>query len=112
MFQAGMTTDTLRERDYLLNLPPVELLGMKLLQDAPHAGFFQADVPCETVRAVVEIIAYGDHCGDAARRVWSGAQTVRCTLEVRPHRRIIQIPRRQQGDMSSQRQLLMSCRSI
>lgn len=57
-------------RDCLLNLPPVELLGMKLLQDAPHAGFFPADVPRETLRAaVVEIIAYGDRCGAAARRL-------------------------------------------
>jgi hypothetical protein len=38
MFSAGMTAETLR--DCLLNLPPLELLGMRLLQDSPHAGFF------------------------------------------------------------------------
>ncbi|MBZ0277379.1 MAG: hypothetical protein K8I60_14635 [Anaerolineae bacterium] len=68
MFSAGMTANHLR--DCLLNLPPVELLGMKLLQDAPHAGFFPADVPRETLKAaVVEIIAYGDRCQTAARRL-------------------------------------------
>jgi len=35
MFSAGMTAETLR--DCLLNLPPLELLGMKLLQDSLSA---------------------------------------------------------------------------
>lgn len=68
MFSAGMTAETLR--DCLLNLPPLELLGMKLLQDSPHAGFFPADVPRQTLKAaVVEMIDYGERCQTAAQRL-------------------------------------------
>lgn len=68
MFSAGMTAETLR--DCLLNLPPLELLGMKLLLDSPHAGFFPADVPRETLKtAVVEMIDYGERCQTAAQRL-------------------------------------------
>ena len=68
MFSAGMTAETLR--DCLLNLPPLELLGMKLLQDNPHAGFFPSDVPRETLKsAVVEMIDYGEQCQQAAQRL-------------------------------------------
>lgn len=68
MFNAGMNAQTLRE--CLLNLPPLELLGMKLLQDSPHAGFFPSDVPRETLKAaVVEMIDYGERCQSAARRL-------------------------------------------
>lgn len=68
MFNAGMTAETLRE--CLLNLPRLELLGMKLLQDSPHAGFFPADVPRETLKAaVVEMIDYGERCQSAAGRL-------------------------------------------
>lgn len=70
MFSAGLTPQTLH--DCLFNLPPVELLGMRLLQDAPHAGFFPADVPRETLKtAVVEIIDYGERCQQAAQRLSS-----------------------------------------
>jgi hypothetical protein len=68
MLSAGMTAETLR--DCLLNLPPLELLGMKLLQDSPHAGFFPSDVPRETLKtAVVEMINYGERCQRAAQRL-------------------------------------------
>lgn len=68
MFSAGMTADTLR--DCLLNLPPLELLGMTLLQSNPHAGFFPSDVPRETLKtAVVEMIDYGERCQSAAQRL-------------------------------------------
>jgi hypothetical protein len=68
MFSAGMTAETLR--DCLLNLPPLELLGMKLLQDSPHAGFFPSDVPRETLKsAVIEMIDYGERCQSAAQRL-------------------------------------------
>ena len=68
MFSAGMTAETLR--DCLLNLPPLELLGMKLLQDSPHAGLFPLDVPRETLKsAVVEMIDYGERCQHAAQRL-------------------------------------------
>lgn len=68
MFNAGMNAQTLRE--CLLNLPPLELLGMKLLQDSPHAGFFPSDVPRETLKAaVIEMIDYGERCQSAARRL-------------------------------------------
>ena len=68
MFSAGMTAETLR--DCLLNLPPLELLGMKLLRDSPHAGLFPADVPRQTLKAaVVEMIDYGERCQSAAQRL-------------------------------------------
>ena len=68
MFSAGMTAETLR--DCLLNLPPLELLGMKLLQDSPHAGLVPSDVPRETLKsAVVEMIDYGERCQYAAQRL-------------------------------------------
>jgi len=68
MFSAGMTADTLR--DCLLNLPPLELLGMTLLQSNPHAGFFPSDVPRETLKtAVVEMIDYGERCQSTAQRL-------------------------------------------
>jgi hypothetical protein len=68
MFSGGMTAGTLR--DCLLNLPSLELLGMKLLQDSPHAGFFPEDVPRETLKAaVVEMIDYGERCQAAAQRM-------------------------------------------
>ncbi len=68
MFSAGMDAENLR--DCLLNLPPLELLGMKLLQDSPHAGFFPSDVPHQTLKAaVVEMIDYGERCQSAARRL-------------------------------------------
>jgi hypothetical protein len=68
MFDAGMNAQTLR--DCLLNLPPLELLGMKLLQDSPHAGFFPSNVPRETLKsAVVEMIDYGERCQSAAQRL-------------------------------------------
>jgi hypothetical protein len=63
-----ITVATLHE--CLLNLPPLELLGMKLLQDSPHAGFFPLDVPRETLKtAVVEMIDYGERCQSAAQRL-------------------------------------------
>jgi hypothetical protein len=68
MFSAGMTAETLR--DCLLNLPPLELLGMRLLQDSPHAGFFPEDVPREMLKtAVVEMIDYGERCQSTAQRL-------------------------------------------
>ncbi|MEO0564346.1 MAG: hypothetical protein AAF125_19735 [Chloroflexota bacterium] len=68
MFSAGMTADTLR--DCLLNLPPLELLGMTLLQSNPHVGFFPSDVPRETLKtAVVEMIDYGERCQSTAQRL-------------------------------------------
>ena len=68
MFSAGMTVNQLR--DCLLNLPPLELLGMTLLQSNPHAGFFPSDVPRETLKtAVVEMIDYGERCQRAAQRL-------------------------------------------
>ena len=68
-------------RDCLLNLPPLELLGMKLLQDSPHAGFFPSDVPRETLKAaVIEVIDYGERCQEAARRL-SGLKPVPLTIE-------------------------------
>lgn len=68
MFDAGMNAETLR--DCLLNLPPLELLGMKLLQDSPHAGFFPSDVPRLTLKsAVVEMIDYGERCQSATQRL-------------------------------------------
>lgn len=68
MFSAGMTAETLRE--CLLNLPPLELLGMTLLQNSPHAGFFPSDVPRETLKtAVVEMIDYGEQCRSVAQRL-------------------------------------------
>lgn len=68
MFNAGMTAENLR--DCLLNLPPLELLGMKLLQDSPHVGFFPANVPREMLKtAVVEMIDYGERCQSAAQRL-------------------------------------------
>ena len=68
MYSADMNAETLRE--CLLNLPPLELLGMKLLQDAPHAGLFPSDVPRETLKsAVIELIDYGERCQSVARRL-------------------------------------------
>ena len=68
MFSTGMTANQLR--DCLLNLPPLELLGMTLLQSNPHAGFFPSDVPRETLKtAVVEMIDYGERCQHAAQRL-------------------------------------------
>ena len=68
MFSAGMKAENLR--DCLLSLSPVELLGMKLLQDRPHTGFFPSDVPREALKAaVVEIIDYGERCQHAARQL-------------------------------------------
>lgn len=68
MFSAGMTAETLRK--CLLNLPPLELLGMTLLQNSPHAGFFPSDVPREALKsAVVEMIDYGEQCRSAAQRL-------------------------------------------
>ncbi len=68
MFSAGMPAETLRE--CLLNLPPLELLGMTLLQNSPHAGFFPSDVPRETLKsAVVEMIDYGEQCRSIAQRL-------------------------------------------
>ena len=68
MFGAGLTAQNLR--DCLLGLPPVELLGMKLLHDTPHAGFFPSAVPRETLKAaVVEIVDYGERCQHAAHRL-------------------------------------------
>lgn len=68
MFNTGMNASTLRE--CLLNLPSLELLGMKLLQDSPHAGFFPSDVPRETLKtAVIEMIDYGERCQSAAHRL-------------------------------------------
>ena len=68
MFSAGMTATNLR--DCLLSLPPLELLGMRLLKESPHAGFFPSDVPRETLKAaVVEMIDYGERCQHAARRL-------------------------------------------
>ena len=68
MFSPGLTVENLR--DCLLGLPPVELLGMTLLQDTPHAGFFPQDVPREALKAaVVEIIDYGERCQRAAQRL-------------------------------------------
>lgn len=46
MSSAGITVDDLR--DCLLNLPTLELLGMKLLQDSPHVGFFPSNIPRDT----------------------------------------------------------------
>jgi hypothetical protein len=57
-------------RDCLLNLPPLELLGMKLLQSSPHAGLFPSDVPRDSLKAaVVELIDYGERCQSAAQRL-------------------------------------------
>lgn len=68
MHDIGMAAATLR--DCLLNLPPLELVGMKLLQDSPHARFFPAEVPRETLKiAVVEMIDYGERCQTAAQRL-------------------------------------------
>lgn len=68
MSSAGMNAEALRE--CLLSLPPLELLGMKLLQDAPHAGLFPSDVPREILKAaVVELIDYGERCQSAAQRL-------------------------------------------
>jgi len=68
MFSAGMTVNQLR--DCLLNLPPLELLGMTLLQSTPHTGFFPSDVPRETLKtAVVEMIDYGERCQSTAQRL-------------------------------------------
>jgi hypothetical protein len=68
MSNAGITVDDLR--DCLLNLPTLELLGMKLLQDSPHVGFFPSDVPRDTLKtAVVEIIDYGERCQRVAQRL-------------------------------------------
>jgi len=68
MFSAGMNANQLR--DCLLNLPPLELLGMTLLQSNPHAGFFPSDVPRETLKtAVVEMIDYGERCQSTAQRL-------------------------------------------
>ena len=68
MFSAGMTVNQLR--DCLLNLPPLELLGMTLLQSNPHAGFFPSDVPRETLKtAVVEMIDYGERCQSTAQQL-------------------------------------------
>lgn len=68
MFDAGLTAESLRE--CLLDLPPLELLGMKLIQDTPHAGLFPSDVPRDTLKAaVIEVIEYGDRCQSAARRL-------------------------------------------
>ena len=68
MFNADFDIEKLR--DCLLNLPPLELLGMKLLQSNPHAGFFPSDVPRETLKtAVVEMIDYGERCQRAAQRL-------------------------------------------
>ena len=68
MSSAGMTARNLR--DCLLSLPPVELLGMTLLQNTDHAGFFPSDVPRKTLKAaVIEIIDYGERCQHTARRL-------------------------------------------
>ncbi len=72
MFSAGLASSEVTNhlRDCLLNLPPLELLGMTLLQDTTHAGFFPPDVPREMLKAaVVEVIEYGDRCQAAARRL-------------------------------------------
>ncbi len=68
MSDTGMNATTLR--DCLLNLPTLELLGMKLLQASPHAGFFPSDSPRETLKAaVIEMIGYGERCQHAAQHL-------------------------------------------
>ena len=72
MFNAGMASneDAKNLRECLLNLPPLELLGMTLLRDSDHAGLLPADVPRQTLKdAVVEMIDYSERCRGAARRL-------------------------------------------
>lgn len=50
------------------DLPPLDLIGMRLLRDQPLAIFGQAAIPRETlVGAVTEIVAYTERCAAAAR---------------------------------------------
>ena len=57
-------------RDCLLNLPALKLLGMTLLQNSAHAGFFPSDVPRDTLKqAVIELIAYTDRAQQTAHRL-------------------------------------------
>ena len=68
MFDAGLTAENLR--DCLCDLPRLELLGMTLLQNSHHAGFFPSDAPRDTLKsAVIEVIDYGEKCHNLARRV-------------------------------------------
>ena len=54
--------------DVLSETPPLELLGMTLLD--VHAGFFPSDVPREALKtAVIEVIDYGEQCSHLARRI-------------------------------------------
>ncbi len=68
MFDAGLTAENLR--DCLLDLPTLELLGMSLLQNSPHAGFFPSDAPRNMLKtAVIEVINYGERCNHLAHRI-------------------------------------------
>lgn len=65
-------TDILFSREDLivcmLSVEPIDLIGIRLVQDQPLAIFGQAALPRETlVDAVTEIVAYTNRCAAAAR---------------------------------------------
>ncbi len=81
MFQAGLTTDALR--NCLAATAPVDLLGMRLLQACPQPGLYPADLPRETLKeAVSEIVDYTGRCAAAARRLSHLAPIPLTTLTV------------------------------
>jgi len=73
MFNTGMSVDILR--DCLVAAAPLDLLGMRLLQQRleqarPLPGLYPTDLPRETLKeAVSEIVDYTGRCTAVARRL-------------------------------------------
>lgn len=54
----------------LVSIAPVELQGMRLLKERPHVLSVSHPVPRQQlVEAVIELIAYTDHCSEAAHKL-------------------------------------------
>lgn len=64
MFSTTLTLNAIH--DCLSGLPPVDLLGMRLMQTQPVSGLFPTQVAREQlVAAVSELVAYGTRCRQA-----------------------------------------------
>ena len=86
MFNSGMTVETLR--DCLVAATPLDLLGMRLLQQCleqarPLTGLYPTDLPRETLKsAVSEIVDYTGRCTAVARRLSHLAPIPLTTIEI------------------------------
>jgi hypothetical protein len=68
MSPLGITLDGLRA--CLTATPPVDLLGMRLLQTHSQPTFFPTDIPREALKeAVAEIVTYTERCAAARQRL-------------------------------------------